>query len=688
LSTTPEAQKNQSDKDIVERILVLQEIAGTTGFKFFEVTYPEELEAINIDPPAIAYVRKVGDFYMRHDPSYWFGAPGTPAKWIRSAFSGGQGMIRATEIGYLSGIAQSKLSQLIREGTRNFNSSNYSDYASGGFWSVAKQLWLLAHNFNLVELNERTAGDQGDMLYDIYDGDIVVENNSKAYCVQNRTRTSGKKIYKRDLIRLGMKPLVQSTPGIHVQKRVKDRADIKDTHEEPIGYIVNKNTIPKGATSFYAAIYPGSVPRPETGNGKAWEAGSDWFPNSEPDVDVVPPSLATQTDKPWSLRNFAWIQAPYETAKLAVTNYSAPSPGITPVAFNASITLEQGCPIPLTSILEIKTDSKQSWYVGPPDRDFSVMPLGQYGGGLNQTTLSIRVLPRSFEYIDIGSDQEGPLIGENRLSMYKSWINAAGKRRFSYFRGITKDDLIVLTNNSYMYGISEVKKNKLQNPTEIILSEGLKENIGRGRATLDGIWIANVTPYWVNGLLPEEPVVEFRGWEAPDGNKGIPMIIKSINNTTVNLMAPVAEEIPAGTKMKVWASKDVNTVTYAYYDFYDFIHSLEQYLLVTEDIGRANIVAKMTEVSKKLEQLDLAKEKANKIGGDRWYRKPYYVNTLLDNYLPAEFQRYGGTFLEAQDKFGEILTGLGDLWRTKPPTWNNVEYTSLINYVHNTVGGK
>lgn len=690
------------DEAVLDTALLLIGRVGTLhNYRFFEVTYEDELAQIKIAPPAIAYVRSVGDFYFRHGPEYWYGRVGTPEanfidreddRWVRGQFSGGRGLMRATRIEYLNVIAGQKLSQLISEGRRRFDPTKYDEISTGGFWKVAKDLWYLHHNFQFVELNEQAAGTEGVRLYDIKDGDIAVESQGRSWCVQEKTKNLGspRTYYDRELQLIGQRPLVEGTPGLHIQKakEQEERVTLTESHPERLGYVIAQQDIPKGATSFKAAIHPDSLPRAVIGGGKDWILDDDRGEFSgTPSPGVSVPKKKDQPGRPWNVRKFAWLQTPDPSVELAVTGFSPPSSGHMPGALAATISLEQGCPVPLLGGGSVYSKSNESYFLPPASRSFGWMPTGVYGGQFGETDLSVRVRGRAAEHIDIGSDQWGPVPGDKRIRMYWSWIEWAGRRRFSRLRGIKEDDLVSIDNYNHLYRVGEVEKNKLDNPLYITLAEELKYRVGGGSQTLDGIWISSAQMNWVVGSLPDNAYCSFHGWPAPDGTVGVPLIIKNFNFNTVNLLAPVAKDIPAGTKLPIWLSTDLDSVTYAYHDFYQFMYELEQWIQFDEIITREAVIKKQEEVAEVQAQLSRELAKAKDEAAYFWYHPPYYVNRRLDDWFPDWAGKYGGTFAEAGLTLAEIQKGLAKLLNTRPPTWAHEEYISLIRYSHRGIPG-
>lgn len=674
--------------------------AALHNFKFYEVTYESDLTTLNVEPPAIAYVRSVGDFFFRHGPEYWFGRAGSPEanfsdrennRWVRGQYSGGRGLMRATNMEYLPTIAQGLLAQLIANGVKGFDATKYADLATGDFWKVAESLWYLSHNFQLVELNEQATGMEGIRLHDIHDGDIAVESGSRAWCVQAKTKNPDliDKYYGRELLLIGQKPVIEGTPGIHIQKAKEVRLEITESHPERIGYVIATADIPKGAMSFTAAVHPDSLPLATTGGGKQWISTNMSDTEGYPVPSLRAPFQAEQAGKPWNLRRFAWLQTPDQSVELKVIKYSPPSSGRMPDCLNATITLEQGCPVPLLNGGSVYGKTDKAMYVAEPGRSFSWMPRGIYGGYFNETEINIRVGATASENMDIGPDQQGPFKGERTIDMFKSWINVIGHRRFSHLRGINTKDFVSIENYNHVYAVRKVINNNLQNPITIVLSEGLLADVGGGTQQEDtGMWLSNHEMCWIIGELPPNPHCSFYGWNAPDGTNGIPLVVKNLNFNHVSLIAPVAKMIPAGTKMPIWISSDLDTVTYAYYDFYAFMFELEQWINYSEKITRSAVIDKLLEIRNiQDEEWARAYTIAENNAATFWYNHPYYVNRCLDDWLPDSLKKYGDTFVGASRRLGEIAGGLSRLLNTKAPAWNHEEYISLISYSHRGIPG-
>ncbi len=704
MSISKDGQKFQSVNQIVDgavsRALDLQErVASLHNFKFFEVTYPEELNDINVAPPACAYVRKVGDFYFRHGPEFWWGRVGTPEaafsdrednKWVRACYSGDRAQFRGMDIEYLSGQAQLALSRLISDGTKHYNITKLKEFVgedtiSGGFWDVARQLWYLSHNYNLAELNEQACGTEGERLYDIESGDIVVQGPQKAWCVQGKTKNPEQvdKYFGRQLQLIGQKPLIEGTPGIHIQKRklIEQRISITESHPESLGFVVSESAIPKGATSFSCKIYPHSLPKLVEGGGKSWVEHEQSDSSGKPEYKLSAPQGA-----PWNVNRFAWLQSPDQVVEIGVSGFSGVSEGRMPNALNASLTLEQGCPVPLTfgSVVYGKTEDEP--YLMKPTRSFGWHPRGTFGGYLGKTEISIRVKAHSHSYLNVHSASGVPE-KTKQLNPLATWINKQGQESHSPLRGIKKGDFFSIDNYNHVYKVEEVDNTKTLNPFAIRFTTPLIHSIAGNWQTLDGVWVSGAEINYIIGELDDSMYTSFTGWPVPTGGGAVPLIVKSFNFNTVTLAAPVGKTIPAGTKLPIWISTDNDSVTYCYDDFYEFMFNLEQWLEIKEGIGRKAIMEKLDHVTDLLLQIEKAHARAEEQAKLFWYQYPYYINRDLNDFIPEGLSHYGSTWTGIRRHFTNISLNLYKLLNIKPPSWNSRNYISLLQYSHNGISG-
>lgn len=136
-------QKNSPDIGITPVVLqrvdeFIQRVGRLSNFQFYEVTYLNDLNTLQVPAPAVAFVREIGDFYLRHAPQYWFGTSSEPQRWVRLQYSGSANSFRATRIEYIRSKATALLGQLIANGVKYYNENKYTELSRGGFGRLQK----------------------------------------------------------------------------------------------------------------------------------------------------------------------------------------------------------------------------------------------------------------------------------------------------------------------------------------------------------------------------------------------------------------------------------------------------------------------------------------------------------------------------------------------------------------------
>ena len=344
---TPKGQvisiKDQEIKNDVPKLLLdIEEKVHSIGgnFRFFEIVTEQDLEEIQIQPPAIAYVRKTGDFYFRHNPRYWFGNMEENNRWVRYSYSGKRALFRATHITELSQKCFSILAKMIALGPKGTTSADFKEIggSSGDYYQSAYNTLYGVWNPLLLEINAKTCQEenQGVALYDIEEGDIVVEKG--IYCIHNQRKNmqTVKRDFGYELKKIGIEPLREGNPGLVIQ-RARPKIEFTDWHSKPLNYVICRGAS-KGATVLSCATLPDSVAKGKyAGNGKqminTWDGISR---GGTPSAMLRIPTNTDQPTRPWAWEQEMWLTGPWEYVDIPVTNYSNIAGGTWPKIGRAS----------------------------------------------------------------------------------------------------------------------------------------------------------------------------------------------------------------------------------------------------------------------------------------------------------------------------------------------------------------
>lgn len=681
-------------------------------YQHFIAYTEQELNQIITEPPAMAYVIETGDLYFLHGPEFWFGLVGTaekgwndrePNRWIRITYSGKRAIIQSTDISKVSTEALSALSQMMQTGELEFTPNEYG----GGYWSAIENAYKAFINTTFVEINTCTCETIGTKLYDIEEGDVIVENG--AHFVQQRSKKLDENLtrFKYPFNLLSTKAMIEGTPGLHLHYATSPRPTFMAIHPERMCYVVTSKDHPKGSQTLQVSVYPASVPAPAYGvEPKQWKVNETttthvWQYQGWPtklwpltNLSVNPPTVVDPGE--WYVNKFCFINFPITYAPLKVTGFSYDQRGAQfPNGTKVSFTLEQGYPSPvITALSAFCIDDQPYWdAVAPVRNSFTIRPTGTYGGGINATAFNGYIEPRSTSgrlgaswgsgsnpWIDAGKyvDLYNPVSG-----------NWGGMKGHSVLRGLSKDDYLRMPEHNNMYKVVTVNKNELENP------EGVTFNTTTHYLVLPftntyGTEIGGYVEHYPNIVL-DPHAVGYRGdlyvlpycpWTPPAGDTaGLPILIQSISKGTVTLTAPIPCALPKGTRLNIYASQDTDLTLYSYYDYYEYIYKLEKYNKVHYDITNTNVVAAYNRLNALLLKAKNHKKIAEQMAGADWFTPPFFELKTLKSYKwNPDFDYFGDTYPEVLSAIQVRMSALAALNATTIPSVVQTEVMSILDY--------
>lgn len=693
------------------------------NFRFLVVTTIADLDQLQLPPPAMAYVKSVGDFYFRHGPEFWFGKTGTQDKawndresdkWIRAPYAGKRAIIQSTHISKLSHAAYNAIFAMILMGPKSFTGSAYG----AGYWTAIEQAFIEYLNTTFIELNTGTCETEGSKLYDIEEGDITVEaeNLIGARFVQERSKllNDTPTYHKYPFELLGTKSMILGTPGIHLH-HTQARTNFMDIHPERMCYIVTAKDHSKGERIIQASVYPSSVPKPTLGsNPRQWietrtKLHEKWpyYPGQWPDpnwptpqewdktaFNITAPTSTTPGD--WYINHFCFLNIPQTLGRqnlisLKIESITYNNPSMTfPDGALITVELEQEYPSPVLSALSTITFDEQPYWdaVAPVRRGFSFEPITSFGGYINSKTITGYIKP--FSTTGRAGDTWPCAIAGQSLDLFdpvnENWGHMKGH---SPLRGISKNERVKMPEHDNMYRVTLTNKNRLENPSSIGLNMTTHALV-RPLTNIYGEDLGGLLDYYPEITVdPGNPnyrnameLLVYCPWTPPiDDIAGVPIIIESIKNGRITLMAPLPCNIPANTRLNVYASADTDLTLYAYYDYYEFIHRLAAYNKVTYDITTAKIAQKLAELQAFAVKVNYFKSQAELIAMSIWMSPPYYVlKELRDCLWDSSFTNFGNTYPEVQATLVNRATKLGALLATQLPPIQCVELMSILDY--------
>ncbi len=651
-----------------------------TDIPFFEVLLEADLEEIKVAPPAIAYVRKVGDFFLRHSYPYWLGQKGDPDRWVRLPYCGNNITFKATDISELSLKALRAVADLIYKGPEEWDNTLLQDIGGGlgDYYQTAFELCYAVWNPLLLELNTKTCQDidQGPQLYEINSGDIVYDTRGM-FCAQEATK-EGYKSFGYDVHKIGIQPLKEGTPGIHIQ-RAEEKQGITATHPERIGFIITE-AASKGDTSIKCKVIPDSLMETKiNANGKVMidtDDGSSGRPGSRSGI----PTINDQPNKPWGFTNHMWLTGPWESVNVPVTGYSDIAGGEWPQGLSATLTLGEPYPIPCLGY-GVCVNTTEDWRYLPdhyPSFGWSLQPGSLYGGFMGATELPIRANYDGHEQVE-GYNNYAPTKGSTKIDLWNPSVSLpVGQRYHSGLRGTRVGDFVVFESHRTIYRIIEISETRTQNPNWIKIDPPLQED-------LDASEMRNARGYWIGencyrfSANVENLELFIFGWLDPDDNRGIPIFVKNVNYDNLNLMAPLPADIQEGTRLPIWSGKDNYTATYAYYDPHVFVGKLRLWNRIKE-LDRKVIWNKILQLKKRRDKLNAHFSWATDKAAHYWYSPPYYVNKDVNEWF--DWPHGGDSFAEAFALISEQDKALRALLDIRAPSVKQVEYISMLDYNH------
>jgi hypothetical protein len=676
------------------------------NFCSYCVPTEKELNQLICAPPAMAFVLETGDLYFRHGPEFWFGRLGTQEKgwndrevdrWIRAPYSGRRAIIQATHISKTSAAALGALIQMVSTGPNAFTANKYG----ASYWVAIEQAYLQYINTTFVELNTLTCDTEGSKLYDIEEGDIVIETGARFVQQRSKQLDTYPKRFNYPLELVGTKAMVEGTPGLHIFYP-KTRENFMDIHPERMCYVILSKDHTKGTKTLEVDVYPASVSAPQYGsNPRQWQEtrtigkhtwqyeGWDPITWDVTNFDISAPTNATPGD--WYINKFFFVNVPVANAPLKITNFAFDSAGAPyPDGLKCTITLEQGYPCPVLSALGgICFDPQPYWdAIAPVRPSLSFEPIGTYGSYIDSKTITGYLRPRSTK---------------GKLGYAWPWVTAGqsidlfdtvdeqwgGMKGHSPLRGLSIGDYIKMPEHDNLYKVTYASKNRLENPSSFTTNKNTHPLI---------LPLTNVYGISIGGEIEWYPNIElnpakkdYRGtvsllpycpWSPPAGDMmGIPIIIDSIRPKHVTLTAPLPCDLPKGTRLNIYASCDNDMVTYAYYDYYEFAYRLAKWNRVHWEMTQEAVLKDYYRMQDFYNYAYGCYDYAKTTAMYDWFIPPFFVWKPLRQFKwDDRFNEYGGTYpevlTEIQRRMGEILA----VAATQMPGILYTDYMSVLDY--------
>jgi hypothetical protein len=665
----------------------------SNNFAYIEVDDLSELDALRMNPPAMAFVRSIGDFYFLHTPEFWFGEVGTQEKawvdrednrWVRAPYSGQRALQVVTRFAHIANEARIALGGIINDGPKNYDGTKYAQFGSN-YWGAIWNIYRRIVNAPFVELNEKTCETEGTKLYDVEDGDITLDVTGEgARFIQEQTKKLDDEPLKRfgyDVTLFGSRPLSIIDYCGH------PRISFMETHPTRCGYVVTARNHVKGESVLTLSVYPPALPTPTYGqNPKRWVEQTDQqrrvqkydYCRNVTDEWNYHTFSRSISDGDWSINNFCFLNYPVAWAPIRVTGASFNYPGADyPSGTEMTISLEQGCPIPITGNILFTTIDPQPywWAVAPVREEFTLMPTGVIGGGLGETSLRGYILPRS----EKGRCGEacGIVSAGTALDLYDTAEeNWGGMKGHSPLRGLSPGDYVHSKTCDTMYRVTKVQKNILENPSSMTLDK-TTHHLLPPRPNAYGIMIGEYFEYYPQ-LCRREPVymIPSIGWAEP----GLPLLIKGLASNRVELMAPIPFDIPANTRMNIQMAADTDFALYQYYDMWEYYYKLTRYNAAKFYITYERINAEMNKLRGLLPKVYAFQDHAIVRAEWAWMLPPYYkLVPLKDMAWDPEFDEYGETYDEVIANIYARLYALESL-KVEAPNIEQTEYMSLLDY--------
>jgi len=684
-------------------------------YQHFIAYTEQELDQIITEPPAMAYVIETGDLYFLHGPEFWFGIVGTaekswndrePNRWVRITYSGKRAIIQSLDISKVSAQALATLYQMMQTGELEFVPNDYGT----SYWSAIENAYKAFINTTFVEINTCTCETVGTKLYDIEEGDVIVEDG--AHFVQQRSKNLDEDPirFKYPFNLLSTKAMVEGTPGLHLHYATTPRPTFMAIHPERMCYAVTSKDHPKGTQTLQVSVYPASVPAPSYGTDpRQWKVTTTtgthiwqytgWPTQTWPitSLSINQPALTDPGE--WYINKFCFINFPITYAPIKVTSFSYDQPGAQyPDGTKVTFTLEQGYPSPvITALSAFCTDDQPYWdAVAPVRNSFTVRPIGTYGNYINATTFHGYLNPRS-KSGRLGSswykddyDSHPQISAGQRVDLYNPVSgNWGGMKGHSPLRGLSINDYLRMPEHNNLYKVITVGKNELENPSGVTLNL-TTHHLVAPFVNVYGTAIGGNLDHYSNYVLDPHDV-GYRGdiyvmpscpWTPPAGDTmGIPIIIQKISKGTITLTAPIPCALSKGTRLNIYASKDTNLTLYSYYDYYEYAYKLEKYNKVHFEITNASISAARNRLNLLYLKAKSYKKIAEQMAGADWYTPPYFVLKSLKSYKwHPDFDHFGDTYPEILGRMQVDLNILSTLNATAIPSVVQTEVLSVLDY--------
>ena len=660
------------------------------GWSFFEVATFTELQDTIASVPAMVYVRELDDYFLLHDASYVDGDLTNAPLWVKHSDVGSGLGIFKVEANASSVPIASWIFSLLATGMRQVDVNNYpGDFAVLSTLSYSDKLRYLMDYLQDEEFRALGTSRISRFLNrEPLNGDIFISGG------EIRCHTDG----------LGIKVLKEGESGITIQKSQPLTLNVQyNNHSKRVGVIVLAKGAKKGDSTLTCSFVPSSLPHTkQNSNAKhwvtdynrpkpvpsAWPLGDPGYirpPDywSEPQTCLVDPRTLPdpanqQNDLPYALEHACWCAAPWSNVQVPVNGIAYHSGGPWPDGLTATVSFAEPIPQPIYSGVGLLFHTDNPYrYMPPPDRSTTAYNAGLLGGYLGQNSLPVRMYT-------LRHGQTGNWIysGDRAFSLYDPTAYA---QSWSGFRGAMQDDMLAFETHETIYRITDVKVAADYKPYRVSISPGAQYEmpyvvpIGDGQHAFIG---PNV--YWLpTGARSGWWTSYFSAWTLPDddigplfNNTGFPVFLKRVRGKLVDLVCPLAEDIPAGTRMPIYSFADNDTTTLAFKDVEGFVLEVERYNYVRDDLGSQNLIDLYVQLQQDYADLMLDLEVAHTNTRYNWFMPPNYG--AYDPYLTHK--KHGSTFQEAITNCTKRMTTIQMLLRIPEGSFNKIEYLSLLNY--------
>ena len=510
----------------------------------------------------------------------------------------------------------------------------------------------------------------------------VILANSQIYCVQDQIEPDVE-LFGHAVEKIAVPAMVQGETGIHIQDR-QYRKDFFTWHDEPIGFVVVKKDAHKGDTSLKVYTTPESVGTKVNQNCKQVTYTE---PSATFSACVNGPE---RSNKPWKYTNEMWLTGPWPYVDIELHTAEKTGSGDWPEGLNHTLTFVDPIPMPLThgTCAYYRTNE---WWLPPVVPGFGWVVLGDYAGTIGKTSIDVRIYTQAgAEYTMFTHER-----GATKINLFKPWtMLPSSQRRHSNLRGIAPGDQVIFENDSFrasslpygnvpiedwdlrpfskqIYTVTEVSETETQNPNWIKISPGLQRALYDAMTDLQNPMALGNLCYWIpaastwRNYQTESWKLRCFGWTDGHGKTGVPIYVKNVVGKTLNLLAPLPGDIPAGTKMYMWSAVDNETMTYAYHDPFSYAYNI--FLDKRIDDLQADAAEYNSQLDREYNHYTNLLGKAMEAGKRLWFTPPFYENMNLNDYAGIDFQK----------TFEDIAARRINIER---PRSSDIEYISLLNY--------